>query len=61
MTSPRKLVPLASFRVGMRGTARLTLQLPAAESSYRYVDVSLQSVSAGTAHSAQSVRRGPTS
>ena len=60
MTSLQKLVPLASFRVDAHGQARLTLQLPAAESAYRYIDVSLQSAAAGVAHSATSVLRGPT-
>jgi hypothetical protein len=60
MTSLTKLVPLTSFRVNSHGQARLTLQLPASESDYRYIDVSRQSVGAGTAHSADSVLRGPT-
>ena len=45
----------------LNGRARLVLQLPADASSYRYVDISLQSVGAGEAHSALSVLRGPTS
>lgn len=61
MTSIHKLVPLASFRVDDHGAARLTLQLPAAPTSYRYVDISLQSVSGGSAHSGYSVLRGRTS
>jgi hypothetical protein len=61
MTSIHKLVPLASFRVDDHGAARLNLRLPAAPTSYRYVDISLQSVSAGTGHSGTSVLRGPTS
>jgi hypothetical protein len=60
MTNTRQLVPLASFRVDPTGHARVALQLPAAPTSYRYIDVSLQSAAAGTAHSAQSVLRGPT-
>jgi hypothetical protein len=60
MTSTTRLVPLASFRVGRGGQARLTLPLPAAASAYRYIDVSLQRVGAGTRHSADSVLRGAT-
>lgn len=61
MTSLTKLVPLTSFRVDRNGQARIVLQLPASERDYRYIDVSLQDVGAGVAHSADSVLRGPTS
>ncbi len=53
--------PLTSFRVGASGTASVTLLLPAPAGAYRYVDISLQAVGAGAAHSADSVLRGPTS
>jgi hypothetical protein len=38
----------------------VTVPLPAPAARYRYFDVSLQSVSGGTAHSDRSVLRGPT-
>lgn len=60
MTNIHQLVPIAAFRVNSDGGARLVLQLPAAATSYRYVDISLQSVGAGETHSALSVLRGPT-
>jgi hypothetical protein len=40
--------------------ARLSLVLPADPSRYAYLDISLQSVNAGTAHSQDSVLRGAT-
>jgi hypothetical protein len=61
MTDTRHLVPLASFEVGGSGSARVTVPLPAPAARYRYFDVSLQTVSGGTAHSDRSVLRGPTS
>jgi anti-sigma factor RsiW len=60
MTDVRHLVPLASFEVHGSGSARVTVPLPAPMARYRYFDVSLQTVSGGTAHSARSVLRGPT-
>jgi hypothetical protein len=60
MTDVRHLVPLASFEVGGSGSANVTVPLPAPAARYRYFDVSLQAVSAGTAHSEDSVLRGPT-
>jgi hypothetical protein len=60
ISSARRLVPLASFRVDHDGGARLQLQLPAGAASYRYIDVSLQRVGAGTALSHRSVLRGLT-
>jgi len=60
MTDDRHLVPLASFQVRGSGSARVTVPLPAPAARYRYFDVSLQSVSGGTAHSDRSVLRGPT-
>ena len=61
MTDTRHLVPLASFEVRGSGSARVTVPLPAPAARYRYFDVSLQTVSGGTAHSHRSVLRGPTS
>jgi hypothetical protein len=60
MTNIRQLVPIAAFRVNADGGARLVLQLPADATSYKYIDISLQSVGTGEAHSAISVLRGPT-
>ncbi|MGI8713317.1 MAG: anti-sigma factor domain-containing protein [Solirubrobacteraceae bacterium] len=60
MSSSRRLIPLASFRVDARGGARLELALPAAVGDYRYIDISLQRVGAGTEHSHRSLLRGPT-
>jgi hypothetical protein len=60
MTDTRHLVPLASFEVRGAGSARVTVPLPAPVSGYRYFDVSLQTASRGTAHSGDSVLRGPT-
>jgi anti-sigma-K factor RskA len=54
-------VPVASFRVGADGTAKLRVPLPADPARYRYFDVSRQRASQGTEHSADSVLRGPTS
>jgi hypothetical protein len=60
MTDGRHLVPVASFEVAGSGGARVTVPLPAPVTRYRYVDVSRQAVSGGTAHSGDSVLRGPT-
>jgi hypothetical protein len=60
MTNTRRLVPVASFEVTGSGGASVTVPLPAPVTSYRYVDVSRQAVSGGTAHSGDSVLRGPT-
>jgi hypothetical protein len=60
MTDDQHLVPLASFDVHGSGRASVTVPLPAPAARYRYFDVSLQTVSGGTAHSDRSVLRGPT-
>jgi hypothetical protein len=60
MTDDRHLVPVASFEVAGSGGASVTVPLPAPVTSYRYVDVSRQAVARGTAHSGDSVLRGPT-
>jgi hypothetical protein len=60
MTSPARLVPIASFRVGQDGRATMKVLLPASPSRYRFIDISLQRTSAGPAHSHDSVLRGPT-
>lgn len=60
MTSTTRLVPLASFRVSADGHASVNVSPPAALSQYRYVDISLQRASDGTAHSRDSVLRGST-
>lgn len=54
-------VPVASFRVGPDGEAKLRLPLPADPTRYRYFDVSRQHAGQGTEHSADSILRGPTS
>ncbi len=58
MSSTTDLVPLASFRVDRAGGARLELVLPADPGSYRFLDVSLQRVSAPPSISTDSVLRG---
>jgi anti-sigma-K factor RskA len=60
MSSPEDTVPLASFRVDSGGTATVRIPLPVAPQDFRYFDVSLQSTAGGTAHSSDSVLRGPT-
>lgn len=60
MTSTTRLVPVAAFRSGTDGRARLDVPLPAAAAAYRYIDISLQRTGAGTAHSHDSVLRGNT-
>ena len=60
MTDIHHLVPLASFEVHGSGNARVTVPLPAPIARYRYVDVSLQTLAGGTAHSRDSVLRGST-
>jgi len=59
MSSPRRTVPVASFRVGEDGRARVRVPLPTDPRAYRYFDVSRQFVSEGTGHSGRSVLRGP--
>jgi Anti-sigma-K factor rskA len=60
MTSPTKLIPVASFRPDAQGRARVETTLPAPVGAFRYLDVSLQRAGAGPAHSRDSVLRGPT-
>jgi Anti-sigma-K factor rskA len=60
MTSTTDLVPIASFDVNNYGNADLDVPLPAPPHQYRYIDISLQHLGAGLAHSQQSVLRGPT-
>jgi hypothetical protein len=50
--------PVITFALSVQTLPPLTVPLPAAR--YRYFDVSLQTVSGGTAHSDRSVLRGPT-
>jgi anti-sigma-K factor RskA len=57
----KQTVPVASFRVGADGKARLRVPLPDDPARYRYFDVSLQHAAQGTEHSTDSVLRGPTS
>jgi Anti-sigma-K factor rskA len=60
MNDAESLVPVASFRVGRDGRAKVEVPLPADPGSYRYFDVSRQTVGGGTAHSGDSVLRGLT-
>jgi hypothetical protein len=60
MTSPTKLIPVASFRPDARGRARVETSLPAPVGAFRYIDVSLQRAGGGPAHSGDSVLRGST-
>lgn len=60
MNDAESLVPVASFRVGRSGQAKLEVPLPADPTAYRYFDVSRQSLTGGTGHSSDSVLRGAT-
>jgi anti-sigma-K factor RskA len=55
-----RTVPIASFRVGGDGAARLRVPLPVDPARFRFFDVSRQEEAAGTQHSGDSVLRGPT-
>lgn len=58
MTSYTHLVPVTSFRVGSSGDGTLRLLLPDDPRAYRYLDISVQRLGAGSAISQQSVLRG---
>lgn len=58
MTSYTRLVPVTSFRVGASGSGTLRLLLPDNPHAYRYLDISVQRLGAGSAISQQSVLRG---
>jgi hypothetical protein len=58
MTSYTRLVPVTSFRVGAGGDGTLRLLLPDNPHAYRYLDISVQRLGAGSAISQQSVLRG---
>jgi hypothetical protein len=58
MTDARHLTPMAAFRIGSAGEARLRLRLPDEPSHYRYLDISQQRLDGGTGHSGDSVLRG---
>jgi hypothetical protein len=60
MTDANRTVPVASFSVNRAGRAEIRVPLPASPAAYRYFDVSRQATAQGTAHSAESVLRGPT-
>jgi anti-sigma-K factor RskA len=60
MNDAESLVPVASFRVGHSGQAKVEVPLPADPTAFRYFDVSRQSLTGGTGHSGDSVLRGPT-
>jgi hypothetical protein len=59
MTDLHRLAPVASFRVGRSGQLQLSLDLPDSPAAYKYLDISLQQLAAGSAHSSDSVLRGP--
>jgi anti-sigma-K factor RskA len=61
MSDPTRTVPVASFQASADGSALVRVPLPADPAAFRYFDVSLQSVGAGTGHSTVSVLRGQTS
>ena len=60
MTDPAETVPIASFSIGVDGSANVRVPLPAEPNHFRYYDISRQRVGGGTQHSAESVLRGPT-
>jgi hypothetical protein len=59
MSSKTSLVALASFRVARNGTAALEVPLPVSPGRFRYLDISVQSITGGAGHSNESVLRGP--
>lgn len=58
MTNLHHLVPVAAFRVSSTMRERLSLTLPDDPGHYAYLDISVQKVGSGTAHSGDSVLRG---
>lgn len=60
MTNTTRLVPVVAFRPDTNGSVQINVPLPAASTSYRYIDISLQHTDAGAAHSHHSVLRGNT-
>ncbi len=60
MTDTTHLASVASFHVDPRGSARLSVALPAPAQRYRYLNISLQRAGAGTHISDESLLRGPT-
>lgn len=58
MTNLQHLAPVAAFQIGAGGSAALSLRLPDNSDHYVYLDISLQRLGGGTAHSANSVLRG---
>ena len=57
----QRTLPIAAFRVPEGGSTRLAVPLPADPGEYRFFDVSRQRASEGTAHSGDSILRGPSS
>jgi hypothetical protein len=60
MSSQTSLVALGSFTPPAGGSGELQTELPAPVSDYRYIDISVQTVSAGPAISRESVMRAAT-
>jgi hypothetical protein len=58
MSSLRHLTPVTAFRIAPSGRAELSLRLPDDPHKYLYLDISLQRIGAGTAHSGDSILRG---
>ncbi|MDO8188509.1 anti-sigma factor [Conexibacter sp. JD483] len=58
LDGPGRVVPVAAFSVGPDRRAVVEVPLPAAADRYRFLDISLQHVGAGTAHSGDSLLRG---
>ncbi len=58
MTNLKQLAPVSSFRVAHDGSVHLDVVLPDNPHHYAYLDISLQRIGAGTAHSSVNVLRG---
>lgn len=58
MSSLRDLTPVTAFRITASGRAELNLRLPDNPDKYLYLDISVQRIGAGTAHSSDSILRG---
>jgi hypothetical protein len=59
MNTRTNLVAVASFRVSANGSAELEVPIPVAASRFHFLDISVQDISEGSSHSADSVLRAP--